>query len=121
MGGRGIRGEVASALVFKSLCLLFPKMPFYSQNFPFIFQKCPFCFPGSALLFSRSEFCFSEMSYGFPELPISFPELPSSYLLCASFSSNGFFPADCTFYLTCSELLREIIFTYLLFPLGIIY
>ena len=29
--------EVASALVLRSVCLLLPKMPFYSQNCLFIF------------------------------------------------------------------------------------
>ena len=54
------------------------------------------------------------MPFYFPEVPFCFPEV-SFHLLCATFSKNAFSPANCTFSTSCSELLREIIFSLLLF------
>ena len=79
-------GEVVHALVLKSMCL-FPKN-----------QKMPFY--------------FSEMLFYFPEVSFYFPEVPFYLMLCLS--RMLFLLGDCTFYLSCSELLKEIIFALLL-------
>ena len=52
-------------------------------------------FPRSAFLFLKNALLFSRIAL--------FPELLSFYLLCASFSKNAVFPADCTFSSSCSE------------------
>ena len=67
------------------------KMPFFSQNCHF--SRVALLFSRSALLSPRSAFLFN---------------------MCLS---NGFFQGDCTFYLSCSELLRETIIALLLKPL----
>ena len=93
---------------------LFLELPFYFPEVPFCFLELPFCFPEVLFCFPEVPFYFSKMPYCFRELPFSFPEVPSIYLLCTSFSKKAFFAADCTFS-SCSELIREIIFTLLLF------
>ena len=87
--------------------LLFAELPFYFPEFifnfpevPFSFLKLPFCFP-------EMPFCFPEVSFISQKSPIFFQNcLLPIYLLCVT---------DCTFSLTCSELLREIILVLLLF------
>ena len=93
--GGGMRLQVP---LFSSQCvpLIFRKCPFVSWNCPFVFQKC------------------LSISQKYPIVTQNCPGVTSFYLLCASFSKNDFFPADCNF-LPCSELLTEIIFTLLLF------
>ena len=67
------------------------KMPFYFQNCHF--SRVALLFSKSTLLFLRSVFLFN---------------------MCLP---NGFFQGDCTFYLSCSELLKETIIALLLKPL----
>ena len=95
--------------------MLFPRIAPCLPELPFCFPELPFYFPEVSFCFLEVSFYFSKMPYCFRELPISFPEVSSFQLfLCASFS-NAFFPADCTFTSSCSELLGEIIFASLLF------
>ena len=93
-GGGGMKLQVP---LFSSQCvpLIFQKCPFVSWNCPFVFQKCLYI----------SQKCLIVTQ--------NCPGVTSFYLLCASFSKNDFFPADCNF--PCSELLTEIISTLLLF------
>ena len=122
--------EAASALVFNSMCpftsknallfpelsFYFPELPFYLPELPFYLQVMLFCFLELPFPFPEKLFSFSKMPYCFPELFFSLPELLLFYyFLSVSFSKNAFFPADCTFSLSCSELLRAIIFALLLF------
>ena len=86
-------------LVLKATC------PFTSPSFTNAFY-----FPEAPFVFQKNFFNFSKIPYCFPEVPFGSPEMPSFYLLWASFFKNAFFPADCTFSLFSSELLREIIF-----------
>ena len=79
------------------------------------FPEVLFCFLELSFCFSKVPLYFSKMSYCFPEFPFSFPEVTSCYLLCISFSKNAFFPGDCALSWSSSKLLREIIFTLLLF------
>ena len=111
---KGGDSEAASALVFNSMC------PFTSPKCPFIpriallFSINAILFPRISLLFSRSAFLFLKNSLLFSGIVLCLPEVPSFYFLCTSFSKNAFFPVDGTFSLSCSELLREIIFALLL-------
>ena len=57
---------------------------------------------------------FPELSFYFPEVLFCFPEV-SFYLMCVF--QMVFFQGDCTFYLSCSELLRETTIALLLKPL----
>ena len=83
--------------------LLFLELPFYFPKVSFCFLELPFFFfPEVFFCFPEVPFYFSKIPYYFREFPFSFPEVPSIYLLCTSFSF-------------CSELIREIIFTLLLF------
>ena len=88
-----VEDEVVSALVLNSMCLS-PKN-----------RKCPFI-PRIAI--------FPELPFYFPEVLFCFPEV-SFYLMCVF--QMVFFQGDCTFYLSCSELLRETIIALLLKPL----
>ena len=72
-------GEVASALVLKSMCsfpslFYYPELSFYLQEFAFYFPVVPFCFPEVPLYFSKIPYCFAEYL-------ISFLEKSSFYLL----------------------------------------
>ena len=87
-----VEDEVVSVLVLNSMCLS-PKN-----------QKCPFI-PRIAI--------FPEFLFYFPEVLFCFPEV-SFYLMCVF--QMVFFQGDCTFYLSCSELLRETIIALLLKP-----
>ena len=74
-------GEVASAFILKSMCLLLPKIPFYFPVLPFYFPEVPFCFP---------------------EVPFYFSKLPFSlkcrlFIYCTRLFQECFFPADYTF------------------------
>ena len=96
--------KIKNALLFPKFPFIFQKCPFVLQNYPFvsrncsfIFQNRPFYFPEGFFCFLEVPFYFSKIPYYFPELPFRFPELPSVNLLCASFSKNAFFPADCAF------------------------
>ena len=102
--------EIASVRVLKSMSLFtFQKCPSVPR-IALLFPKSVLLFPGIALFFfpevffcfPEVPFYFSKIPYCFREFPFSFPEVPSIYLLCTSFSF-------------CSELIREIIFTLLLF------
>ena len=75
------------ALVFSSSEVLFPRKAFL------ISQKCPIVFQNCSLVFQKS-FLFIYYMHLFPK---------------------SFFSADCTFSLSCSELLREMIFALILF------
>lgn len=55
------------------------------------------------------------MSYCFSKLPFTFPEVLSFYLLSCLISKNAFLLADYTFFSSCSELFREIVFALFLF------
>ena len=77
----------------------------------FDFSEVPFCFQELRFCFSEVSFYISKKKpYCFLELPFCLPEVSSFYLLCAYFSKKAFFPADCTFSFSCSELLRKIIY-----------
>ena len=113
-----------NALLFPELPFYFVELPFHFLELPFYFSEVPFCFPGLPFSFPKVPLCYQEMPlcvskmlYYFLELFFSFPEKPSFYLLYVAFSKNSFFPADCTFSSSCSELLRETIFTLPLFCL----
>ena len=113
-----MRSDVASILVLKSLCPFtfqkcpfIPKLPFHLPELSFYCPELHFHFPEIPFCFSERPFYFSKKPYCFPEFPLSFPQVPYFYLL-ASFSKNDFFLGNCTF-LSCSDLLREIIFALL--------
>ena len=91
--------------------LLFPRLPFHLPELSFYCPELHFHFPEIPFCFSERPFYFSKKPYCFPEFPLSFPQVPYFYLL-ASFSKNDFFLGNCTF-LSCSDLLREIIFALL--------
>ena len=99
-----------------------PRIALLFSRIVLLFSRSILLFLGSAFLFLKNALLFSriaqKMPYCFPELPFSFPEV--FYLLCACFSKNALFLADCTFSSSCSELLREMIFAFVfvLFPLG---
>ena len=94
------------ALLFSRIALLFPRSVL-------LFFKSARSFPGSAY--------FSKMSYCFPELPFSFHKC-LLFIYCALvFPGILFSPADCTFSLSSSELLRDISLAFVLFPLGALY
>ena len=67
-------GEVASAFILKSMCLLLPKIPFYFPVLPFYFPEVPFYF--SKLSFSLK--C-------------------RLFIYCTRLFQECFFPADYTF------------------------
>ena len=86
---------------------LFPELSFYFPELLFYFPEVLFCF-------TEVPFYFSKIP-SFPGFPFSFPEVPLFMYCACLFPRMPFFPADCTFSLSCSELLREIIFALLLF------
>ena len=94
---------------------LFPELSFYFPELLFYFPEVLFCF-------TEVPFYFSKIP-SFPGFPFSFPEVPLFMYCACLFPRMPFFPADCTFSLSCSELLREIIFALLLFffSLGNLY
>ena len=67
-------GDVASAFILKSMCLLLPKIPFYFPVLPFYFPEVPFYF--SKLSFSLK--C-------------------RLFIYCTRLFQECFFPADYTF------------------------
>ena len=84
------------------------KCPCLQVNVPFPKnKKWPFI-PRMTLLFSRVALLFSRSALLFPRSVFLFN-------VCVSFKC--FFPGDCTFYLSCSELLRAMLFALLLKPL----
>ena len=89
-----VEDEVVSALILNSMCLS-PKN-----------QKCHFI-PRIAIFYSQNSLLFSRSALLFPR---------SAFLFNVCLS-NGFFEGDCTFYLSCSELLRETIVAFLIKPL----
>ena len=108
-----------NALLLPELLFHFPEWLFYFRKLPFYFSEVSCCFlelsfsflglpfcPKSAFLFLRNTLLFSRIAF-------SFPEVPSFY--CVRLFPKCFFPVDCTFTSSCSELLREIIFAFLLF------
>ena len=95
-------GEAAGALIHESMCLFyFPKMLFYSQNCPFI-SRHAHLFSGIDLLFSRSVFLFLKNTLLFSRIALYFSRSFFFLFIVCTFSKNAFFPADCTFSLSCS-------------------
>ena len=106
-----------TALLFCRIALSFFRITLLFSEVPFCFLGLPFSFPKVLLCLQEVPLCVSKMLYCFLELFFSFPEKPSFYLLYVPFSKNSFFPANCTFSSSCSELLRETIFVLPLFCL----
>ena len=100
-------------------------LPFYSQNYPFIFPELPFqfselhlkalLFPGITLLFSRSAFLFLKNALLFSRITLQFSRSPFFLFIVHIFLQEFFFPADCNFSFSYTELLREIIFVLLFY------
>ena len=57
---------------------------------PLPLSQCAALLCKNALLFPEMPFYFPEILFCFLELPFEFSEVPSFYLLCASFSKDGF-------------------------------
>ena len=97
-----------------------PRIALSFSRIALLFPRSVLLFLKSALLFPRSAY-FSKMSYCFPELPFSFHKC-LLFIYCALvFPGILFSPADGTFSLSSSELLRDISLAFVLFPLGALY
>ena len=85
MSTTNVEGEVVNDLVLNSMCI-------FLKN-----QKCPFI-PRIAT--------FPELLFYIPKVAFCFPEV-SFYLMCVCVFQMVFSQGDCTFYLSCSELLKD--------------
>ena len=99
--GGGVGGTFQKCSFSQNCSFIFQKYPLASWNYPFVFQKGIFIFEKCCIVFQN--------------FPLAFQRCLLSFHCCLSFSKNTFFPTDCTFSSSCSELLREIIFALLLF------
>ena len=94
-GGQGSKGPCPQV----NVPLYFPKMSLYFQN---------------CLSFFRSVFFFLKNVLLFSRIALTFPTIVFLLFTSWAFFQDAFFPSDCTFCGSSSEILREIIFPLLL-------
>ena len=85
--------------------------PFIFQNYRFIFQKCSFVSCSCPFVFQKCPFVSQKCLFISQKCLIVFQNCPWVFQNCLLFISCApsflFFPADLTFFSSCSELLRQ--------------